>query len=252
MTKILIFVFLLGIITGSIHAQSKFSEKITFTISAGPAIPLGPFAKKDIADAVIYQPDRISPAVSTISKSKSGFAKVGYSIYAELTYKFSKHFYTFIRSGVTINPVSVSEMDDFFINLYGVEQRFSHVDNELFTVTPGLGYTFQRGKWEYNAGVFLGYGKINYPYYEALFLQTLIWAHSGPRPNLRSITSGGIIQVNREIGKFNVGLEFLYQQADFNYSIFPKTSPGGSQSVVYDDLIKARILSLGLVTGYRF
>ncbi len=139
-----------------------------------------------------------------------------------------------------------------FINLYGVEQRFLHVDNELFTVTPGLGYTFQRGKWEYNAGVFLGYGKINYPYYEALFLQTLIWAHSGPRPDLSSWVSGGLVNVTHELGKFKVGLDLLFQSANFQYTIFPITIPGGSQSQSFNDTIKTRILTVGLVVGYSF
>ncbi len=114
MTKKLIFVFLFGISTGYIYAQSRLSEKITLSVSPGLAFPIGVFAKKDIANAVIYQTDRICPAVSSIEKSKSGLAKIGYSFLAALSYKFSNHFYTFIRSGVTINPVSVSEMDDFY------------------------------------------------------------------------------------------------------------------------------------------
>ena len=253
MNKKIILVLFMGICSGYVHAQSNPSEKFAFTISAGPAFPVGVFAKKDIADAVIYEPDRNPAAVSSITKSKSGFAKVGYSIHAELSYKFSKHFYTFIRSGATINPISVSEMEDFFMNVYGVEQRFSHVNNELFTATPGLGYSFQKDKWRYNAGIFLGYGKINYPYYENALIFTgsnLIWAHSGQRPDLSSWVSGGLVQVTYEFAKFSAGLDVLFQRADFDYMIFPRTIPGGSQSQTFDDTIKTRILSVGLVVRY--
>lgn len=253
MVKKLLLILLLANCQGHIYAQSRLSEKFNISITAGPAIPMGSFVKKDIADAVIYQPDRIHPAVSSIEKSKSGFAKVGYSINAELSYKFSNHFYSFVRSGLSSNPISVTEIEMFFIDLYGVEQRFSQVDNELFTVTPGLGYTFQRGKLEYDAGVFFGYGKINYPYYELLFLRAnRIWAHSGPRTDLSSWVSGGLVKVKYEIGKFNTGLELLFQRANFDYGIFPITIPGGSQSESFNDTIKTRVLTVGLVVGYSF
>jgi hypothetical protein len=252
MVKKMLLILLLVNCKEYIYAQSRLSEKITLSVSPGLAFPIGVFAKKDIANAVIYMPDRIHPAISSIEKSKSGFAKIGYSFQGELSFKISNHFYSFIRSGLTSNPISVSEIEMFFIDLYKGEQGFSQVDNELFTVTPGLGYTFQRGKWEYNAGVFLGYGKINYPYYELQFLQTLIWAHSGPRPELSSWVSGGLVKVNHEVGKFNTGLELLFQRANFDYNIFPRTIPGGSQSESFDDTIKTRILTVGLVVGYSF
>lgn len=242
-------------LAGFVHAQSKVGEKFSLSISAGPAFPLGVFAKKDIADAVIYNPVRNPPDVSTIAKSKSGFAKAGYSFQAELKYKFAKHFYTFLRAGITVNPISVSEMEDFFIDLYEREQRFSHVDNQLFTVIPGLGYSMEKNKWRYNAGLFVGYGRINYPYYENALVFTgidIIWAHSGPRPDLNSIVSGGLAQISREIGKFNLGLDVHFQSANFEYTIYPRTIPGGSQTETYDDTIKARILSVGLLLSYQF
>jgi hypothetical protein len=255
MTKYIVFTLLISVFTWPTLAQSNPTKNFSLSLSLGPAFPVGVFAQKDIGNAVIYFPQTSVPNIASISKSNNGFAKVGYSFYGALNYKFSNPFYTFLRAGIVRNPISVSEMEDFVSNLYGVEFKFSHVSNTLFTITPGLGYALQKDKWEFRVGLFLGYGQINYPYYEmerVVDNERLKLAHSGLRPNLRSITFGGIMEVNREIGKFNVGLELLYQRADFNYSIFPKTSPGGSQSVVYDDLIKARILSLGLVFGYKF
>lgn len=255
MTKHLLSILLFIFYAGFALAQSNSPKKFSFSISAGPAFPVGVFAKKDMENAVIYFPDSSIPNMASISKSNNGFAQVGFSFHGALNYKFSNHFYTFIRAGITSNSISVAEMNDFVNKLYGVGYSFSHVNNNLFTITPGLGYTLQKAKWEYRTGIFLGYGQINYPYYEVVREvgnERLKWAHSGPRPNLRALTSGGTLQVSRAIGKLNIGLEMLFQQANFEYSIFPKTSPGGSQSETYDDRIKARILTLGLLFSYNF
>jgi hypothetical protein len=95
-----------------VGAQTK--GKLTFSVGGGVAFPVGVFAKKDLEAAAIYVPDRVTPAVASIAKSQSGFAKVGYYYHAELGYNFTKHFYAFVRSGTSVNPISVSEMSTFF------------------------------------------------------------------------------------------------------------------------------------------
>ncbi len=245
---LLVVFMLMGLGAG---AQTK--GDLTFSVSAGAAVPVGVFAKKDMGSAAIYIQDREPPGVMGIAKSESGFAKLGYSYHAELSYGFSRHFYAFVRSGRSVNSISVSEMDDFFTGLHGLEQRFSHVDNELFTVSPGLGYSFQSGNWQYNAGIFAGYGRVNYPYFENLLVFTqseIIWAHDGERPDLSSWISGGLFSLKYSKGRFRTGLEISYQRANFDYTMFPRTIPGGSQSEVYDDTLKTRLLNIGLQFGY--
>ncbi|WPR76060.1 hypothetical protein [Algoriphagus sp. NG3] len=245
--------FLLTLMMIGCGAGAQTKGKLTISVSAGAAVPVGVFAKKDMESAAIYFQDREPPAVMGIAKSESGFAKLGYSYNAMLSYGFSNHFYTFVRSGKSVNPISVIEIDDFLNDLYGVEQRFSHVDNELFTVSPGLGYSYHKGNWQYNAGIFAGYGKCNYPYFESLLVYTgsnIIWAHSGEMPDLSSLVSGALINLNYGKGRFRTGVEILYQQANFNYNMLPRTIPGGSQSENYDDTLKSRIVEIGLQISY--
>lgn len=238
--------------------QSSFSQenppqRISLSVSAGPAFPVGVFGGNNMEEAAIYFPDSSIPNLASISKDSNGFAKVGYSIHGTLNYHFASHFYVFLRSGVTNNPISVTEMEDFVNDLYGLDFRFSHENNNMLSIAPGLGYFLKKGSWEYRTGIFLGYGQINYPYYEMVRVvgnETLTWAHAGSRPSLSSITVGGNLQVSRAIGKFQLGLEVSYQRADFDYSIFPRTSPGGSQSVTYEDTIKVRTLNFGLFLLY--
>ncbi len=236
-----------------VGAQTK--GKLNFSVGGGIAFPVGVFAKKDMEAAAIYVPDRVPPAVASIAKSQSGFAKAGYYYHAELGYSFTKQFYAFVRSGTSVNPISVSEMSTFFSGLDGLEQQFSHEDNVLFSALPGLGYFIDKDPWKFSVGVFAGYGKVNYPYYEDHFVFTqtdIIWAHSGSRPDLRSWVSGGMMKTTYNIKKITISFEALFQRADFDYEIYPKTIPGGSQSETFSDTLKTRILEAGLTFGYTF
>ena len=236
-----------------VGAQTK--GKLTFSVGSGVAFPVGVFAKKDMEAAAIYIPNQVPLAVVSIAKSQSGFAKAGYYYHAELGYSFTKHFYAFVRSGTSVNPISVSEMDAFFSGLNGLEQQFSHEDNVLFSASPGLGYYIDKDSWKFGFGVFAGYGKINYPYYEDHFVFTqsdIIWAHSGARPDLSSWVSGGMMKTSYKIKKITTGFEVQFQRADFDYEIYPRTIPGGSQSETFSDTLKTRILEVGLTFGYTF
>jgi hypothetical protein len=245
--------FLLIFILMSFGAEAQIKKKLTFSVSGGAALPIGIFAKKDVEAAAIYDPDRVPPAVASIAKSKSGFAKTGYYYQAELSYLLSQHLFAFVRTGTSVNPISVSEMDAFFSSLNGLEQRFSHEDNVLFSVTPGLGYFINKESWKFSFGMFAGYGRVKYPYYENRFVFTqsdIIWAHSGARPDLSSWVSGGMMKTEYKIKKCSIGLEVLFQRANFDYEIYPKTIPGGSQSETFSDTLKSRILQAGLTFGY--
>ncbi|KPQ19821.1 MAG: hypothetical protein HLUCCX10_01380 [Algoriphagus marincola HL-49] len=253
MKNLILLVLFFGFTLQSSFSQVNPPRRFSLSISAGPAIPVGVFGGKNMENAAVYFPDSSVPNLASISKASNGFAKVGYSIHGTLNYHFASNFYVFLRSGVTNNPISVVEMEDFVNDLYGLDFRFSHENNNMLSITPGLGYFLKKGSWEYRTGIFLGYGQINYPYYEMVRVvgnETLTWAHAGSRPSLSSITVGGNLQVSRAIGKFQLGLEVSYQRADFDYSIFPRTSPGGSQSVTYEDTIKVRTLNFGLFLLY--
>lgn len=254
MKNIILLVLFFGFTLQSSFSQVNPPRRFSLSLSAGPAFPVGVFGGKNMENAAVYFPDSSVPNLASISKAGNGFAKVGYSIHGTLNYHFASHFYVFLRSGVTNNPISVTEMEDFVNDLYRLDFRFSHENNNMLSITPGLGYFLKKGNWEYRAGIFLGYGQINYPYYEMVRVvgnETLTWAHAGSKPNLHSLTAGVNLQVSRAIGKFQIGLEINYQRADFDYSIFPRTSPGGSQSVTYDDRIRPRILALGLALNYH-
>lgn len=253
MKNLFLLLLFFGFMLQSSFSQENPPQRISLSVSAGPAFPLGVFGGNNMEEAAIYFPDSSIPNLASISKASNGFAKVGYSIHGTLNYHFASHFYVFLRSGVTNNPISVTEMEDFVNDLYGLDFRFSHENNNMLSITPGLGYFLKKGSWEYRSGIFLGYGQINYPYYEmvrSVGNETLTWAHVGSRPNSSSITAGGNLQVSRAIWKFQLGLEASYQRADFDYSIFPRTSPGGSQSVTYEDTIKVRTLNFGLFLLY--
>ncbi|MGM0947237.1 MAG: hypothetical protein ACQEW9_18835 [Bacteroidota bacterium] len=254
MKNLILLVLLFGFTLQFSFSQENPPQRFSLSISAGPAIPMGVFGGKNMENAAVYFPDSGVPNLASISKASNGFAKVGYSIHGTLNYHFASHFYVFLRSGVTNNPISVTEMEEFVNDLYGLDFRFSHENNNMLSIAPGLGYFLKKGNWEYRTGIFLGYGQINYPYYEMVRVvgnEALTWAHVGSRPNSSSITAGGNLQVSRAIRKFQIGLEINYQRADFDYSIFPRTSPGGSQSITYDDRIRPRILTLGLVLNYH-
>ncbi len=254
MTNKLILVFLLVISTGYIHAQSKFSEKFMFSISAGPAIPIGVFAQSSAESAALMMPGVPNPWVIGFDKSQSGFAQVGWSIGFETSYSLSPKVFIFFHLGQNRNEVNQTPMENKLIATSG-NQRLQHDPYTMVYANPGIGYQIRKGNLTYRAGAFVGVASMNYPYYESelTYINAVphpSWAHFGSRPRIHSLNYGMILDVVYGRKKLRYGIQTAFQAASIPYQMTTKVNPGISPNPTFNDEILVRLLQLKAILYY--
>jgi len=245
----------------SLFAQDELPKpkRWSFSLSGGAAIPVGSYGKNDAVNAAIYRKDTPIPTfIIGFDKAKSGFAKVGYYYNAELQFKFNSGIALFLRSGQLSNSVQTAVLSNFLTDLNDGEVEVEHVDYNVFYITPGIGYSKQFNHFDVGLSVFTGYANCNYPYYKAILLFTTtnpprFWAHSGERPDLNALIIGSSFNFDYSItSNFRIGLEWIYQRANFKYEMSTETIPGSSPNPMIEDTVKLNLANIGFKIGYRF
>jgi hypothetical protein len=138
-------------------------------------------------------------------------------------------------------------------------QRVEEESYKYLFINTGIGYYYSLYKFELGLNLLLGYTISRFPYYKFVFLNSSvnppdIFAHYGSRPNLGAFTLGTSLCATYNIfSHFKIGIELMYQRANFDYNVSPRLIPGGGgANLTFSDILKTRVLNAGLKIGYRF
>lgn len=236
-------------------AQSKPFKRWAFSLSAGAAIPVGVYGKTE--NATIYSTDQYRRFIG-LDKSKSGFAKIGHYYNAAIQFHLNQNVILLLRSGKLINSVHTQELSDHLSALFDGRVKAEHDKYNVSYFALGIGYHKSFNKFNLGLDLFTGFTNSNYPYYEGILLYTtttppLNWAQDGPQPKLNALMMGSSLHFSHNISPvLAVGVDLMYQRADFDYVIATRIIPGYDISPAADDIIKLRVLNTGFRIGYMF
>jgi len=225
------------------------------SFSAGPAIPVGSFAKDNIQEASLFLEK--DPIFLGIDKSEAGFAKTGFNYRLHLEYLLNPKVFTFLRFGGSNNQVDTAELQDFFTDRFRGEVKFEHDDYKISTLLSGFGYRLNERFWNLSLGFAIGYGQTNYPYYQVELLYTLsnpklIYSHSpsAEQPNLNSLVFSGLMNIHYKKNRFKFGLETTIEHASFDYQM--SNGVPGTTYWPYSNTLKTSLFNAGISVGYSF
>jgi hypothetical protein len=214
----------IGVIILLLSSLPSFSQELkekkwNIMISSGAAIPVGSYGNTDASSAaIIPQPQNF---LAAFDKGKSGFAKIGYYINAETQFRLKSGVFFLLRGGKIVNAVSTESLSDYLTQRFGTPVNVDHDDYRINYIAPGIGFSKTYKTIEFGFDIFIGYANCNYPYYKGVKLNSntdpkIIWAHSGERPNLESVTLGnGIFLHYKLLEKLMIGLDCSFQYAQF-------------------------------------
>lgn len=253
-------IYLLSFLTIKVSAQTEKTNKFEFSLSSGLSLPVASYGRKDVNKSAIYIINAPLPSVKGFDKGKSGFAKTGFDYNFEVSYKLSKSLKVLLRAGTFSNSVETNGMSEFLTQLYdGREIKVEEGAYKYLYITPGIGYYYSFKKFDFGLDFLVGYSVTEYPYYKFVYLFTtvnppIIFAHLGPKPNLSSFTMGTLLSASYNItDRLILGINFVYQGANFKYSVQPSSYPGGGgTNFDYSDILKMKVLNTGFKLGYSF
>ncbi|TAL66505.1 MAG: hypothetical protein EPN88_08320 [Bacteroidetes bacterium] len=250
-------IIILSLVTFNTLGQQVKYTKFDISLVGGSSLPVGSYGNKSPSKSAIYVN---GSQVKGFAKGKSGFAKMGYYYNAEIKYKLSSSLKLLILIDTYSNPIETDGMSDFMTQLYGnKETKVEEESYRFFYINPGVGYYYSLNKFDFGFNIFMGYSITNFPYYKVVYLFSmanppLIFAHVGPRPNLDAFTLGTSLSATYHIfNRFRIGIDVLYQRANFAYNMSPELIPGGGgANLTFSDILKVRVLNTGLKIGYCF
>lgn len=235
-------------------SQNDKSTKFEISANGGLSLPVGLYGENNPSKSAIYVD---VTQVKGFAKEKSGFAKSGYYYNLELKYNLNSTFKILLITGTYSNPVETTGMTDLLTQISA--QKVEEDSYRYFYINPGFGYQYSISKFNFGLNLFAGYSFTSYPYYKFIFLNSPvnppdIFAHYGPRPNLGAVTLGTSFSTTYNISnEFRIGLDVLYQRADFDYTVTPKLIPGGGgANLTFSDILKVRVINAGVKVGYCF
>ena len=240
--------------------QSDKTTKLDISISGGLSLPVGSYGNKSPLKSAIYVEGAPALTVKGFAKDRSGFAKTGYCYNLEIKYKLTTSLRLLLLAGTYSNTVETDGMSDFLTQVKdNRETKVEEDDYSFLYFTPGIGYYYSLNKFELGLNLFMGYSISSFPYYKFIFLYTTldpppIFAHYGPKPDLGAFTLGTSLSATYNVfNRFRIGIDILYQRANFEYNMSPMTIPGGNPGIYnFSDILKARVINTGLKIGYSF
>ncbi len=242
------------LISNIIYCQETKISKFDVSICVGLSIPIASYGKMDAIKAAIYA---LPYEVKGFSKATCGFAKTGYDYNIKLKYEFISHWNISLLTGTYSNLVDTSGMSD--ITRLSSSSIVEEESYRYLYILPGFGYDKQIKKFNFGLDLFFGFSLTRFPYYKFVFVPfygnpPLMFAHDGPKPNLNSFTLGASIKATYNFSKhLNLGIDLLFQRADFKYTVSPELIPGGGgANLTFSDILKARVINAGLKIGYSF
>lgn len=246
-------------LTCQVSGQNENSKKFEISMIPGLSLPIASYGRKNPEKSAIYIIQASLPSVKGFDKGRSGFAKIGYDYNIELSYSLSSSLKLLLRTGTFSNPVETNSMSDFLTHLNGDrETRVDERDYTYFYATPGFGYRYVLRNFDLGFDIFAGYSMTKYPYYKFVLLFTtvdppIIFAHLGPKPTLHGFTYGSQVSADYNISDHVIiGFNLAFQSANFKYKVQPSSYPGGgSTNFDYHDILKTRILNIGVKLGVK-
>ena len=236
--------------------QQKGISKLDISIIGGLSLPIGSYGENDPSKSAIYAN---ASQVKGFAKEMCGFAKTGYNYNLEIGYKVFPHFKILLITGSYLNPVETKNMSDFMTVIFHGEIRVEEESYKYFYFNPGIGYYQSLNRFEFGLNLFMGYSLTSFPYYKFVFASSTtnppdMFAHDGPRPNLNALSIGTSISATYSLSnRFKIGIDANYQRADFKYTMSPRLIPGGGGAdLTFSDILKCRVINLGLKFGYVF
>ena len=229
-------------------------QKFGIFLGGGLSLPIESYGKQDASNAAIYAN---STQVKGFAKEKCGFAKTGFNYNLEIKYKLSSSLKLLLITGTYSNSVETQGMSDYITHIS--PQIVEEESYRYLYILPGIGYYYSLNKFNLSLNLFLGYSITRFPYYKFIFIPfygnpPMMFAHNGPRPNLEAFTLGTSLSTTYNISKrFSIGIDLIYQRANFNYTVSPELIPGGGgANLTFSDILKLRVINTGLKIGYSF
>lgn len=253
--------FKIAVIFLLLSSLSSFSQELkkkkwNFMVSSGAAIPVGSYGNANASSAaIIPQPQNF---LAAFDKGKSGFANIGYYINAETQFRLKNGLFFLLRGGRIVNTVSTESLSDYLTQRFATPVSVAHDDYRINYIAPGIGFSKTFKTIEFGFDIFIGYANCNYPYYKGVKLNSntdpkIIWAHSGARPNLESVTLGNGAFLHYKLLKhLTIGLDCSFQFTQFDYKISNREIPGGSNIYEVEDTLKVALVNIGISLGYKF
>ena len=240
--------------------QSDKLTKLDISISSGLSLPVGSYGKNSPSKSAIYVEGAPALTVKGFAKDKSGFAKTGYCYNLEIKHKLTPSLKLLLLAGTYTSTVETDGMSDFLTQIKdNRETKVEESDYRFLYFTPGVGYYYSLNKFEFGLNLFMGYSIASFPYYKFIFLFTtmnppIIFAHDGPEPDLGAFTLGTSLSATYTVfNRFRIGIDLLYQRANFAYNMSPRSIPGGNPGIYnFSDILKARVINTGFKIGYSF
>jgi len=248
--NLIIFLF----ISNNIYCQEKKVPKFDISLGSGVSLPVGIYGEKNASKAAIY-PDSYN--VIGFAKELCGFANTGYNFNIKFQYRILSYLNLSLLTGTYSNSVETKGMSDLMTKISS--EIVKEGSYKYLYILPGFGYYYSLNNLEFGLDLLMGYSITGFPYYEFIFVPfygnpPAMFAHDGPRPNLNSFTYGISFSANYHISKhFNLGIDAIYQRANYNYTVTPRLFPaGGGSDLTFSDILKARVINAGLKIGYSF
>ncbi|MCH8233942.1 MAG: hypothetical protein IIB82_15045 [Bacteroidetes bacterium] len=245
-----------------VSAQSDATNKWSFSVGGGLAMPVGKYGKVDVQNTISVL-DGYS-LVEFFDKEDHSAAQKGYFLSASLARRMYKSFLVSVNVDYTKSSVSTTEINSYYYEILGEPFYYVFTQNnyEVITTYLGFGYVLEKSIWMTNIQPLIGWGIMTYPIYshqvygdesfgDQAHTILIDYQHLGPTPDPRSLVFGlsATMQVSFLKHLF-VQLHAKYLQADFYYKIEPKTK--GIDSRLRSDMVNYRIIDLGLSIGVEF
>jgi hypothetical protein len=255
--KILI-IFILSIHGFQLFSQAPNDKLWEISLGGGFSFPIGVFSNNSASSAAILDKNVSATRVIGISKTKNGFAELGLCYNLSIKYKIAPSFRLLFLANRFVNPVQTNGLTTYLTQTHNLDIEYWESDYKMICFTPGIGYEHSLSDFIIEAGIYMGYSFAQYPYYKFILLYTMldpppIFAHEGSKNAIHGLTIGGSISVAYRVsGKFNIGIDAIFNSSNFKYKMSNTMIPGGSQVFEISDVLKVRVIGTILRFGYSF
>jgi len=260
MKKFIFLVFTLAqpFLAFNVLGQDEKPTKFEISFGGGLSLPVGSFAKGNPTESAILDKNVSFTRIIGFSKKKNGFANSGFNYNMSIRYKIFPSLRLLFLSSKFVNSVKSNSITNYLIQPYNKDQLFEESDYKILIFTPGIAYVYTLNKIDCSFNLYLGYSTAKYPYYKFILLYTMldpppIFGNVASSPDLHAFTFGSSISANYKITQnFEIGIDAIYYSTNFPYHMSNGEVPGGSQVFEISDVLKVKVINIGLRLSYSF
>lgn len=247
-------VFLIGFYSFSSLAQeSPLNFKFKLSILGGISSPISKFSNQDFSQS-LYQDNGVFYFGPFIKKG-NGYALRGDFFAIQGQYHLSNNFSAGLLFGQSQSKVDLSDALDYYKGNWN-KDKGNHADYIVKLILPNIGYRFNVGKLDLGLYQYLGLGNMNFPFYEFGYTEiqrSPSWKHELEQKPINSFVFGWGIDLSIKVReRWSIGISNQFLSGNFNYDMSLRLVPGGSGSLVFEDVVNYRVINNGLKIGYQF